>query len=147
MSDLVPRQEEVNEMASKDLQPAEKKEIRAVRPEETTGVPYFSPHVDIYETTDALTIVADMPGVDASQVGIDLKDNVLTLQGRVGKAEIEGFVPLYREYREGNYYRQFILSEIVDQEKINARMSKGVLHLTLPKIDRAKPRKIEVKTG
>lgn len=134
-------------MAQKDLQPMEKKEAQAFRPEETRGLPYYSPHVDIYETENALTIVADMPGVESKNVNIDLKDDVLTLQGRVTPPDTADLNPVYREYREGHFYRQFILSEIVDQDKITAQMSKGVLTVTLPKVEHARPRKIEVKSA
>lgn len=134
-------------MAEKELKPAAKTEVQTVQPEETRGLPYFSPNVDIYETDEALTIVADMPGVEGDNVGIDLKDNVLTLQARISQLGTEGLTPLYREYREGNYYRQFILSEIVAQDKISAEISKGVLRVTLPKVERARPRRIEVKSS
>ncbi|MGQ9860260.1 MAG: Hsp20/alpha crystallin family protein, partial [Thermodesulfobacteriota bacterium] len=108
-------------------------------------VPYFSPAVDIYETEGELTLLADMPGVESSGVEIDLKDNVLTLQGHASQTGAEGMTPVYREYREGGYYRQFVLSEIVDQEKISAEMSGGVLRVSLPKVSTAKPRRIEVR--
>ncbi len=133
-------------MADKELQPTEKKEVRAVQPEGTRGLPYFTPHVDIYETDGELTIVADLPGVEGKNVEIDLKEGALTLQGRVTPLQLEGFTPIYREYREGNFYRQFMLSEIVDQDKISAKMSNGVLEVILPKVAKAQPRKIAVKS-
>ena len=132
-------------MAQKELKPAEKKEARTAQPEEIRGLPFFSPHVDIYETESSLTIVADMPGVEGKNVTIDLKEDVLTLHASVTQPLEEKLTPLYREYREGNYYRQFMLSEIIDQEKISAEISQGVLRLTLPKSDRARARKIKVK--
>jgi HSP20 family protein len=133
-------------MDRRELKPTEKKEVESVGPEETRGIPYFSPYVDIYENQEALVIEADMPGVEGKDVEIDLDDNVLTLQGRIHPPkDLKGLTPFYREYREGNYYRQFVLSEIVDREKISANMSKGVLRVTLPKVEKARPRKIEVK--
>ncbi len=134
-------------MMEKELRPAQKKEATSTSAEGTRGVPYFSPAVDIYETETELTLVADMPGVKSSGVEIDLKDNVLTLQGHSDQARPEGMTPVYREYREGGYYRQFILSEIVDQEKISAEMSAGVLRISLPKVSKAKPRKIQVRSA
>jgi HSP20 family protein len=134
-------------MAEKELQPAEKKEVKNFQAEGTRGTPYFAPHVDIYETEEALMLVADMPGVEGEHVEIDLKENVLTLQARISPLKMDGFQPVYREYREGNYYRQFIVSEIVDQEKIAANMSNGVLRVTLPKVAKALPRKISVKSA
>jgi HSP20 family protein len=140
------RLEEVKTMADKELKPTEKKEVRGVQPEETRGLPYFTPNVDIYETDSELIIVADMPGVEGKNIEIDLKEGALTLQGRVTPPEFTGFTPLYREYREGNFYRQFMLSEIVDQDKIAAEMFNGVLKVILPKVAKAQPRKITVKT-
>lgn len=134
-------------MRDKELRPTHKKEASSTAAEGTRNIPYFSPAVDIYETETELTLVADMPGVNSSGVEIDLKDNVLTLQGHSAQTTPEGMTPVYREYREGGYYRQFILSEIVDQEKISAQMSAGVLRVTLPKVSRAKPRKIEVRSA
>ncbi len=133
-------------MADKELKPTEKKEVRSVQPEATRGLPYFTPNVDIYQTERELTIVADMPGVEGKGVEIDLKEGTLTLKGRVTPPKLEGFTPLYQEYREGNFYRQFILSEIVDQDQIAAEMSNGVLKVILPKVAKAQPRKISVKT-
>jgi HSP20 family protein len=133
-------------MSDRELRPTEKREVKTVQPEETRGLPYFTPLVDIYETDDSLVIVADMPGVNGKDVEIDLKDDVLTLQGKITPIQDKDATPLWREYEEGHYYRQFILSEIVDQNRISAEMSNGVLRLTLPKVERAKPRRIEVKT-
>ena len=133
-------------MSERELRPTEKREATSASAEGTRGVPYFSPAVDIYETEGELTLVADMPGVDGSGVEIDLKDNVLTLHGHAAQTKPEGMTPVYREYREGGYYRQFILSEIVDQEKISAQMSAGVLRVSLPKVSKAKPRKIQVRS-
>lgn len=134
-------------MAEKELKPREKKEATRARAEGTRGMPYFSPAVDIYETEGELILVADMPGVDGSGVEIDLKDNVLTLQGHATKSNIEGMTLVHREYREGGYYRQFILSEIVDQDKITAEMAAGVLKVIMPKVSKAKPRRIEVRSA
>ncbi len=134
-------------MSDRELRPTQKKEATGTTAEGTRGIPYFSPAVDIYETEAELTLVADMPGADSSGVEIDLKENVLTLQAHSAPSRPEGMTLVHREYREGGYYRQFILSEIVDQEKISAQMSAGVLRVTLPKVSKAKPRKIEVRSS
>lgn len=115
--------------------------------EHTKTGPTFVPEVDIFETEKELTLIADMPGVKPENLDIDLRENTLTLYGNVDRPEGEGEVDVYREYYTGKYYRQFSLSEVIDQEKIDAKLNNGVLRLTLPKIEKATPRKIEVKAG
>jgi HSP20 family molecular chaperone IbpA len=131
---------------SKALQAKEKSEL-AASAEQTTPGPVFTPAVDIFETEKEITVLADMPGVKASDLTIDLNDNVLTLTGEVSSPEGADEEELLREYQIGKYFRQFTLSEVVDQGKIEAKLSDGVLRLTLPKVEAAKPRKIEVKVG
>jgi HSP20 family molecular chaperone IbpA len=131
---------------SKALQAKEKSEL-AASAEQTTPGPVFTPAVDIFETEKDITVLADMPGVKASDLTIDLNDNVLTLTGEVSSPEGADEEELLREYQIGKYFRQFTLSEVIDQGKIEAKLSDGVLRLTLPKVEAAKPRKIEVKVG
>lgn len=107
---------------------------------------WFEPAVDIYETDDALTLVADLPGVGAEDVSTDLRDNLLTITARF-KNDASQWKPVYEEYAEGHYTRQFRLGQQIDQAKISAVMKDGVLTLTLPKADAAKPRKIQVQVG
>ncbi|RDV36853.1 Hsp20/alpha crystallin family protein [Bradymonadaceae bacterium TMQ3] len=107
---------------------------------------YFRPNVDIYETSKALTLVADVPGTAAEDFEIDLRDNLLTIVGSVREVE-PGWQPLYSEYRVGHFMRQFRVGQQIDQTKISAEITDGVLKLTLPKAESAKPRKIEVRTA
>ncbi len=105
----------------------------------------FTPAVDIFETDKEITLLADMPGVKAEGLLVDLHENVLTLDGNVRPPECSGEVDVFREYRTGKYYRQFTLSEIIDQAEIKAGLQDGVLRLTLPKVKAATPRRITVK--
>ncbi|HEU4578451.1 MAG TPA: Hsp20/alpha crystallin family protein [Polyangiaceae bacterium] len=116
-------------------------------PEQTRPGEVYSPATDIFETDEAITVLADMPGVKADALQIDLRDNVLTLTGRVARPESGYESELLREYQVGTFYRQFTLSERIDQAKIDAKLRDGVLRLELPKIERAKPRTIQVRTG
>ncbi|MDR2442609.1 MAG: Hsp20/alpha crystallin family protein [Deltaproteobacteria bacterium] len=111
--------------------------------ETTSGGPRFSPLVDIWENDQGLTVIADMPGVAADGLNIDLRDNVLTILGKVVEDKTERKI-ISREYEIGDYFRQFSLSEQIDQEKITAAVKDGVLTLTLPKLAPAQPRKITV---
>ncbi len=130
---------------SQELQPRGKTEV-TTRAEQTTPGPTFSPAVDIFETEHEITLLADMPGVKAKDLTIDLRDNVLTLNGEVEYPEAPNEVDVFREYQTGRYFREFSLSEVIDQSKIEADLKDGVLRLTLPKVEAATPRKITVKT-
>jgi HSP20 family protein len=102
--------------------------------------------VDIFETPQTLMLVADMPGVAGDRVTIDLKENLLTIIGQVSPPP-EQQILLAQEYAVGDYYREFQVGELIDQDKIEASVKNGVLTLTLPKAEKAKPRRIEVKSG
>ncbi len=132
-------------MTEKDLQIPEKKEVQSSA-EGTRNVPVFIPAVDIYETEQELTLMADMPGVPIESVDINLEGEQLTIRGAVPQSDGVGRI-LLREYAVGDYYRQFTLSNDIDREKIQASMKDGVLKLVLPKAEAAKPRKIEVKSS
>ncbi len=108
--------------------------------------PYFEPRVDIYETADALTLMAEVPGAEAEDLQTDLKDNLLTVSAKVARVDPR-WKPLYEEYSVGHYLRQFRLGEQIDQAKISANLKDGVLTLTLPKAAAAKPRRIKVTGG
>ena len=104
---------------------------------------YFTPAVDIYETADEVVLLADMPGVQPGDLDVDLNDDELTIVGRVGSGEDEG-IELLSEYRVGNYYRNFRISDVVDRARISAALSDGVLTVVLPKAAKAVPRKIPI---
>jgi HSP20 family protein len=87
-----------------------------------------------------------MPGVKAENLKIDLRENVLTLSGYVAGPDSTDRRSVLREYDSGTFFRQFTLSEMIDQSKIDAKLKDGVLRLELPKLERAKPRQIAVKT-
>ena len=126
-------------MTEKDLQAKEKVELQTAA-ESTRDVPSYVPAVDIYESPEAITLVADMPGVGPGSVLIDVHNNQLTLRGTVsmegGKERL-----LLQEYGVGDYVREFTLGKAIDQSKIEATMKNGVLTLTLPKAEAIKPRK------
>jgi HSP20 family molecular chaperone IbpA len=130
---------------SKALQAKEKAEVTAPAEQTRPGL-VFTPAVDIFETDKEITLLADMPGVKAADLNIDLHENVLSLDGEVKPPEGDGEVDIIREYRTGKYYRQFTLSQVIDQAKIDAEMKDGVLRLRLPKVEAATPRKIAVKS-
>jgi len=131
-------------MTAQELTPKEKQELQ--EPTKTRPGRYYVPDVDIYEDENTLWLWADMPGVGQEKVSIDLHDNVLTLQGEVLLDDYKGLTPVYTEYNVGHYSRRFTLSGDIqiDLDRITARMSDGVLELQVPKVERAKPRRITV---
>ena len=129
---------------NKELQVKAKQEAQA--PEQTAPGPVFIPPVDIFETDHDITLLADLPGVRAKDLNVDLKENTLTITGDIEPYEGADEQDLLIEYEVGKYYRQFTLSNLIDREKIDAKLNDGVLTLTLPKAEAAKPRKIEIKS-
>ena len=131
---------------TKEIQAKEKQELSAPA-EQTKPGPVFTPAVDIFETEKGISLLADLPGVNSDELNIDLRDNVLTLTGDVTPWEGAEEEDLLIEYEIGRYFRQFTLSEVIDQDKIDAQINEGVLRLILPKVEKATPRKISVKAG
>ena len=133
-------------MVEKELQP-KAKETAPVRSETTRPGKIFIPAVDIYETQDAIVVLADMPGVPSEKVTIDVKEGQLTISGEIAPPGGAAEQLLVREYDTGNFFREFTLGQLVDQDRIEAAMKDGVLRLTLPTVEKAKPRKIEIKAA
>lgn len=133
-------------MADQELQVHQKQEIAPETGEFTREGVYFTPAVDICENEKELIVMVDMPGVTTDDVEIDLKENILSIIGKVTEPEEAGEA-LLTEYRTGNYFRTFRLTDVIDQGKISASMSDGVLKLTLAKAEKAIPRKIPITQG
>ena len=130
--------------SAQELQVQKKREVE--KKEETT-IParVFLPNADIYETPNELKVVLEMPGIEKNNVEINIEDDVLHVEGRLDLSKYSGLQPLYTEYNVGHYARSFQLSSKIDQSKIDAEMKDGILSLTLPKAEEAKPRTIQVK--
>jgi HSP20 family protein len=131
---------------SKEIQVKPKQEVTTASEQLRPGL-IFTPGVDIFETEHEITLLADLPGVTAETLSIDIRENTLTLTGEVEPFGGTGEEDILIEYETGKYYRQFTLSSVIDQGKINARLADGVLRLSLPKIEAATPRKIEVNAA
>jgi len=113
----------------------------------TRQIPAQTPFIDIHEGPEGLVLEADLPGVVQENVTIQLEDNVLTLTAKVEVAVPSEARLLHEEFRHGDFQRSFILSDEVDREQISAELKNGVLRLNLPKAERAKTRKIEIKSS
>jgi len=102
----------------------------------------FQPATDIIETTDAVVLRLDMPGVPKENVDLTVDKDTLTI---VGKARPEDAgEAVYRETYIGDYQRQFSLTTDVDSGKITATMTHGVLTVKIPKAEQMKPRRIKI---
>ena len=130
-------------MSPQELQVQKKRELEG-KEESTIPARTFVPTADIYEDRDSLKVIVEMPGVEKGNVDVRVEEGVLFVEGRLDLAKYRGLQPLYTEYNIGNYSRSFRLSNAIDQDKIGAELKDGVLSLTLPKAEKAKPRTIQV---
>ena len=115
---------------------------RQQRPE-----PTLLPPVDIVEDASGITLVADLPGVDQNDLSINVDGRTLTLDAPLRLGEANSLVSVYAEVRANRYRRSFELSSELDTTQVDASLKDGVLTLRLPKLEQAKPRRIEVKVG
>ena len=107
----------------------------------------YRPRVNLRETADAYYLEAEMPGAGEKDLDVKLEDGVLRILGRVGAREPEAYQHRLLEYHAGNYERSFRVGDVIDPEKVEAAMSRGVLRLTLPKREALKPKRVEIKAG
>ncbi|UCF20768.1 MAG: Hsp20/alpha crystallin family protein [Gemmatimonadota bacterium] len=117
------------------------------RAERTRSRRTFRPNVDIIEREDELTVLADMPGACDDDIDIRFENAGLTIFGRTTDRQPEETDYLSREFAVGDFVRSFQVSENIDIGRISAEYTDGVLTLHLPKTEKAKPRRISVKTA
>ncbi len=106
---------------------------------------YVVPAADIYETENEFVIKAEMPGVIRENFDITIENNELHIEGKTVTDYVKDENLEYSEFRLYNYHRSFVVGDSINREGINAALSDGVLTLVLPKIERIKPKKIEIK--
>lgn len=108
----------------------------------------WAPAVDIYEKDGNIVLKAELPGVDPKDVDVRVENNLLTLRGeRKFDTEVkrDNYHRVERSY--GSFSRSFTLPNVVDTQNIKAEYRDGVLHMTLPKREEAKPRQIQINVG
>nr|NLD39787.1 Hsp20/alpha crystallin family protein [Actinomycetales bacterium] len=103
--------------------------------------------MDLYREDDIYTAKLDLPGVDPSTIDIDVEDRTLTIRAERPTTKDEGLEWISKERTSGTYARQMTLGYGLDLTKVEASYTDGVLTLTIPVADEAKPRKIQVSTG
>ncbi|TYO98140.1 HSP20 family molecular chaperone IbpA [Geothermobacter ehrlichii] len=129
-------------MSERTLTLTQDKEL--TREEMRTRDRYLTPAVDIFETDEGLTLIADVPGLDKDHLKVDIDQGVLTIEGAAGhddKGE-----RLFEEFAVAGYFRQFRLPDSIDPDRTEAELKDGVLTLHLPKAEAARPKKIAIKT-
>jgi HSP20 family molecular chaperone IbpA len=130
--------------AKQELQVQQKREIET-KEEATLPTRTYVPTTDIFETQDALNVVLEMPGVEKTNIDVTVQEGILNVEGRLDFSKYKSLQPLYTEYNVGHDARSFRLSSKIDESKIAAELRDGVLTLTLPKVEEAKPRTIQVR--
>ncbi len=99
------------------------------------------PAVDIFETNEAIVLKAELPGITAQDISVEVKDNTLTLKGEKKfekEVKEENYHRVERSY--GSFQRAFTLPGTIHQEKVKAKFKDGILEITLPKVEEAKPK-------
>lgn len=113
--------------------------------ESSAATAEWVPAADVEEFEDRFELFVDLPGVPSKDVEITLEAGVLTLAGqRATVRSTESVLHARRERGTGRFYRRFILPDSVDAERVQARERDGVLEITIPKLAKAQPRKIEI---
>ena len=109
--------------------------------------PHVIPPVDVFEDEAAITLLADLPGVPREQLQVRVDGDSLVVEATAATAGPENMELVYGEARLPTYRRQFTLSRELDASRIDAQLRDGVLRLTIPKAEEAKPRRIQVQVG
>ena len=102
--------------------------------------------IDLFRDGDTYVLNADLPGVDPGSIDVDVDGRVLTVRAERTPRSREGVKWMASERPSGSFYRQFTLSDGIATESISANYDNGVLSVTIPVTERAKPRKVEVQT-
>ena len=112
---------------------------------ESSEMPAMLPPVDVVEDASGITLYADLPGVPKDKLNLRVDAEALSIEGEVVLPLPEGMEVSHVEVERPRYHRTFVLGKELDREKIQAEFNNGVLKLSIPKVEHAKPRKIEVR--
>jgi len=108
---------------------------------------FMVPPVDVFENESGITLLADLPGVSRERLGVRVDGDSLVIEGSTQNPGPENLELVYGEVQYGAYRRQFTLSRELDASRIEAQLKDGVLQLTIPKAEEARPRRIQVNVG
>jgi HSP20 family molecular chaperone IbpA len=107
----------------------------------------MTPAVNIFEDGEGISMLADIPGVSRDRLNIQVDSDSLTVEGKAEIPMPEGMEAVYADVRSTLYRRSFSLSSELDVERIDASLKDGLLTVRIPKREKFKPRKIEVRTA
>jgi HSP20 family protein len=116
---------------------------RAAAPQQAHVVP----PVDVFENDASITLLADLPGVAREQLQVRVDGDTLVLEATAASTSPEDMELVYGELQSASYRRQFTLSRELDAARIEAQLRDGVLRLTIPKAEEARPRRVQVQVG
>ncbi len=122
-------------------------DITSREPDAGSEIPALTPPVNIVEDEGGITLTADLPGAARDALAVRVDGDTLTLEAPIQLGEPATLEPLYMERRAGRYLRSFTLSRELDSSNIDATLRDGVLTLRLPKLERARPRRIEIRAA
>lgn len=111
------------------------------------GTPFVVPPVDVFENESGITLLADLPGVPRDRLGVRVDGDSLFIEATATPSGPDDMELVYGEAQIPSYRRQFTLSRELDAARIEAALKDGVLRLTIPKLEEARPRRIEVRVG
>jgi len=131
-----------NTTEGKDVTTRENREVQTHEPDSVLRAP-----VDIFEDTEGITLLADMPGVNKDSLNLQVDKDSLIVEGDARIDMPEGMEALYADVRSTRYRRSFALSGELETDRIDASLKDGVLRVRIPKRAEARPRKIEIRAG
>ncbi|WP_181017764.1 Hsp20/alpha crystallin family protein [Ramlibacter lithotrophicus] len=111
------------------------------------SAPFVVPPVDVFENESGITLLADLPGVPRERLGVRVDGDSLFIEATAASSGPDNMELVYGEAQIPSYRRQFTLSRELDASRIEAALKDGVLRLTIPKLEEARPRRIEVRVG
>lgn len=135
---------EVQRVENREMQPEQAANQAA---EQTRNDRAIVPPVDIFEQDDAITILADMPGVNTESLGVEVKDHTLSIEGEIAVQMPDGVSARYADLRGSRYVRHFTLGDEIDTDGIEGTIRHGVLNVRLPKRDTHRKRRIDIQAA
>lgn len=117
------------------------------RPADDDQTPALIPPVDVFEDENGITVIADVPGASKDSLNVRVDGNTLALEASLNLGDLQGVEAVYAEVRSPRYRRSFTLSSELDSSRIEATLKDGVLTLHVPKLEQARPRRIEVRAA